>query len=156
MGAVEPGTSGERTLLFAALDRARDTVLASLVGIPTPLLGEPIVSSDPSSLLGVIRRLTVLERWWFAYTFAGLDLTVDLPLASERSALRVVGEYHVECARSRRIAERAGLDDVTVRPGPDGAHVALRSVALRMLAETNRHAGRADVIRHLIDGATAT
>ncbi len=154
MEAVEPAAAGERALLFASLERARETMLAKLVGVPVALLGEPIISSEANSLLAVVRHLTMLERWSFAYTFAGLDLTIDRDRPSPASSAdRVLWQYRVECARSRRIAAGAELDDLAARPGPNGQPVVLRWVALHMIADTNRYVGHADVIRHLIDGA---
>jgi Protein of unknown function (DUF664) len=66
-----------------------------------------------------------------------------------------VAQYRAECERSREIIDRAGLDEVAARPTPSGRKVVLRWVVLHMIEQTNRHAGHADVLRHLIDGATA-
>jgi Protein of unknown function (DUF664) len=162
MGHDVPEVTDERALLTAALDAARHAVVSTLVGVPGALLGEPLVSPD-SSLLGVVKHLTLLERRWFAHTFAGLDLALEdtdgrrhigWPLDRSDTARTVVAEYRAECQRSRQIVERARLDQVAARPMPSGLPVALRWVVVDMIGETNRHAGHADVLRHLIDGAT--
>jgi Protein of unknown function (DUF664) len=162
MGHAKPELAGERAALAASLDAARRAVVATLVGVPAPLLREPLVSPD-SSLLGVIKHLVLLERWWFAHTFAGLDVAlqdsddhppVGWPLERSDTPRSVLDEYRAECRRSRGIVERAGLDDLAARPSPSGREVVLRMVVLHMIEQTNRHAGHADVLRCLIDGAT--
>jgi catechol 2,3-dioxygenase-like lactoylglutathione lyase family enzyme len=163
MGCAEPDVAPERILLSASLDAARRAAVAALIGVPVALLREPLVAPDSSSLLGVIHSLTHLERWWFAHTFAGLDVAIE-PLGRHRrdrwslgrsdTAWTVLAEYRAECRRSRHITEHAALDDVSARAAPDGQRVVLRWVLLRMIEETNRHTGEAEVLRHLIDGAT--
>jgi Protein of unknown function (DUF664) len=162
MGRAKPEIAGERAMLAASLDGARHAVVATLVGVPAALLREPLVSPD-SSLLGVIEHLTFLERLWFACTFAGLDVALDdpddhpligWPLERSDTARSVLDQYRAECRRSRGIVERAGLDDGAARPTPSGREVVLRWVVLHMIEQTNRHAGHADVLRCLIDGAT--
>jgi hypothetical protein len=161
MSRAKPNTPGDRTLLTASLDGARRAVVATLVGIPDALLGEPLLSPG-SSLLGVIKHLTLLERLWFAHTFAGLDVvwddTDDQPpigwwLEPSDTARTVVAGYRAECQRSRELIEHAGLDDAAARSTPSGCEVVLRWVVLHMIEQTNRHAGHADVLRHLIEGA---
>ncbi len=163
MGGAEPDPAGERALLSASLDAARRAAVAALIGVPVALLREPLVSPDSSSLLGVIRHLTHLERWWFARTFAGLDVAIDhsgsfrhagSSLGHTDTASTVLAQYDAECRRSRHITEHAGLNDVSARAAPDGRQVALRWVLVRMIEETNRRAGHADILRDLIDGAT--
>jgi hypothetical protein len=162
MGRDEPEITGERPLLAASLDAARQAAVETLIGVPVALLREPLVSPD-GSLLGVIKHLTLLERQWFAHTFAGLDVALEdterhgnIGWWLERSdtARTVVAQYRAECQRSREIIERAGLDDVAARPTFSERVVVLRWVVLHMIEQTNRCVGRAHVLRHLIDGAT--
>lgn len=164
MGSGEPDPAGERALLAAFLDDARHAVITTLIGVPVALLREPLISPDSSSLLGVVRHLTHLERWWFAHTFAGLDVAIETGVDSPHGGWAldrsdtpwtVVGRYQDECQRSRRISEHAAMDDLARRPAPDGRRVVLRWVMLRMIEATNRHAGQADVLRHLIVGTTS-
>ena len=53
------------------------------------------------------------------------------------------------------VADTASLDELTVVPirGYD-APVSLRWILVHMIEETARHAGHADILRELIDGAT--
>jgi Protein of unknown function (DUF664) len=162
MGRAKPELTGDGAMLAASLDAARHSVVATLVGVPTELLGEPLVSPE-SSLLGVIKHLVLLERRWFAHTFAGLDVALEdpddhppvgWPLERSDTARSVLDQYRAECRRSRGIVERAGMDESAARPTPNGRRIVLRWVVLHMIEQTNRHAGHADVLRCLIDGAT--
>jgi hypothetical protein len=162
MARAGPTTAGDRTLLIASLDGARRAVVATLIGVPNALLSEPLLSPG-SSILGVIKHLTLLERQWFAHTFAGLEVVLeDMQnhppigwwLGRSDTATSVVAAYRAECQRSREVIEPAGLDDVAARTTPSGREVVLRWVVLHMIEQTNRHAGHADVLRHLIEGAT--
>ena len=161
---MESTVAAERAVLGTCLDDARAAVVANLANMPSALLREPLVSSG-GSLLGIVKHLAHLERWWFAYTFAGLDVefpwTDDDPDADWRlergeTARSVVALYDAECQRSRMVVAAATLDDVAARSPRTNRPVALRWVLLRMIAETSRHAGHADLLRQLIDGDTSS
>jgi hypothetical protein len=147
MGDVDALAVGERDLLVASLERARHAVLGALSGVPVALLDEPLIWPD-GSLLAIVRHLATMERWWFAHTFAGLDVMPPWDTASS-----VIAQYEDECRRSRTIIAGSGLDELAARPTPAGRVVVLRFVVLHMIDETSRHAGHADVLRQLIDGA---
>ena len=160
---MESAVAAERAVLVTFLDDARAGVVANLADVPSALLSEPLVSSG-ASLLGIIKHLAHLERWWFAYTFAGLDVefpwTDDDPDADWRvergeTARRVLALYDAECQRSRTVVAAATLDDIAARPSRTAHPVALRWVLLHMIAETSRHAGHADLLRQLIDGESS-
>jgi hypothetical protein len=162
MGRSERETADERAALTASLDGARQAVVGTLTGVPIALLGEPLISPDSSSLLGIVKHLAHLERWWFGYTFAGLD--VDIPWTGDGSgggwrlersdtARNVLALYDSECRRSVLIVKHAALDGLASRPSPGGRRVVLRWLVLHMIAETSRHLGHAEMLRHLIDGA---
>jgi Protein of unknown function (DUF664) len=78
----------------------------------------------------VITHLTLLERRWFAYTFAWLDVALEdidgAPQISwrlERSntARTVMTRYRGESHRSREIVDASGLDESAARPTPAAA-----------------------------------
>ena len=75
MGRSDAEVAGERDMLAAFLDDARRAVVATLTGVPVALLREPLIWPH-GSLLAIVKHLTHLERWWFAHTFAGLDMTL--------------------------------------------------------------------------------
>lgn len=57
-------------------------------------------------------------------------------------------------AHSDATVEAFGLDATGVLPGEGGPELSLHRVLVHLVAETQRHAGHADVVRELIDGAT--
>jgi Protein of unknown function (DUF664) len=160
---MDGGVAAERAVLGACLDEARAAVVSTLGGVPAALLREPLVSTE-GSLLAIVKHLAHLERWWFAHTIAGLDVEfpwseedpdADWRLGRSDTARRVLALYEAECRRSRLVVAAAGVDDLDARRSTGDRAVGLRWVLLRMIAETSRHAGHADILRQLIDGQPA-
>jgi hypothetical protein len=88
---------------------------------------------------------------------------LDEPISSHESmavderATRadLVEAYRLACVRSDAIVRAAdGLDTLAAvpNPGEDGLDP-LRSIVVHLIEETARHAGHADILRELIDGA---
>ena len=68
------------------------------------------------------------------------------------TADRLIAAYAGACEASREVAAGFGLDDTA--PHPRLGHVSLRWVYVHLIEETARHAGHADILRELTDGAT--
>jgi uncharacterized damage-inducible protein DinB len=156
------GVTDEHTLLSGFLDHERRAAVTTLAGVPAGLLREPLVLPD-GSLLALVQHLTYLERWWFTHTFAGIpaqfpwtsaDPLADWRLDRLEPPAAIVRSYRDECTRSRRLVQRASLDQAAVRTTAAGEPVTLRSIFLHMIVETARHNGHADLLRSLIDGAS--
>jgi hypothetical protein len=64
----------------------------------------------------------------------------------------IIAFYREQIARSRTIVADSRLDDVARRPGRKP--YTLRWILIHMIEETARHAGHADILRELTDGAT--
>ena len=107
-----------------------------------------------TTLLWLIRHLAGAERLWIIHRFAGgqqpplaheasID-TVDSALAAYRQTWADVDTV---------IAATASLDQASVI-GDDSGRPTLRWILAHLLEETARHAGHADILRELIDGAT--
>jgi hypothetical protein len=58
-------TTGEREALEAWLDFHRDTLLWKCAGLTADQLKERPVPPSGLSLLGLVRHMTEVERWWF-------------------------------------------------------------------------------------------
>jgi hypothetical protein len=111
-----------------------------------------------TTLLGLVQHLTDAERYWFGYTLAGdrrhADVDSAMVVAPDRSADQVIAAYRTAIAESDgHIRAAGGLDARTAQPVNDGP-VTLRWVLAHMTSETARHAGHADILRELVDGAT--
>ncbi len=148
---------GELDTALAFLDFARSCVLKKVNGLDEEQLRRRLVVSD-TTLLGLVQHLTDAERYWFGYTLAGdsryAEVDSDMVVAPDRSAEEVIAGYRAAIAESD--AHIRGADDLdvrTVQPVNDESRT-LRWVVAHMTSETVRHAGHADILRELIDGAT--
>jgi hypothetical protein len=74
---------------------------------------------------------------------------------AEGSREQIVGLYHRVRAHSDATIEALALDATGRVPWwpPDRNEVTLHRILAHMIAETHRHAGHADIVRELIDGA---
>lgn len=153
-----PSDADERETLIAFLDKYRETVLVKLDGLDRDQLSRRLVDSR-TTLLGIVKHLTLVEEWWFATVMAGgpeIEEDPDDPDAewlvvdSDRPEAIVAG-YRAAYARSDEIARAQASLDARV-PGPHRADKSVRWILVHMLEETARHAGHADIIRELIDG----
>ena len=147
----------ETETLLAYLDRLRRDVVATMDGLDDEQVRRPGVPSG-THLIGIVHHLTGIEEHWFDRVFAGGD-DVDRDAAftppAGRTAAQVAERYLATCARSDEIVRASHPEALSARPNPgeDGLD-ALRSVLVHMVEETGRHAGQADILRELIDGAT--
>lgn len=151
-----PGTD-ERTTLTVILDRHRLVVLRKVAGLTDDQARGTALPSG-TTLWGLLSHLMYMERWWFATVIAGLDVEIPPDQADEwrppegTTLADLVAAYEAECARSREVLAAADLDMV-VNPEGFGERT-VRWVLVHVVAETARHAGHADALRELIDGAT--
>jgi uncharacterized damage-inducible protein DinB len=163
---AEPQPSAdERVTLNEFLDYYRATMVLKLDGLTDEQAQVRLLGSD-TSLLGLVRHLTEVERSWFRRKLRGenappeyyteADPDGDFHAGKDWTIATAVAAYHRECEISRTItADTASLDELTAVDitGYD-APVSLRWILVHMIEETARHAGHADVIRELIDGVT--
>jgi uncharacterized damage-inducible protein DinB len=154
-------TGSEREVLEAFLDLYRGVLVRKVSGLSEAQLRQRHVPSA-TTLAGLVRHLTGVERGWFQrrlgrYPEHELDPNTgghddSWELGPEDSIDRLVADYEAACAESRRIAARMELDDAV--PHHRLGQVSLRWVLVHMIEETARHAGHADILRELTDGAT--
>jgi hypothetical protein len=156
-----PDAAGERETLTAFLDVQRQTMEWKIAGLTRDQLVLRHVPSK-TTLLGMVKHLIDVERWWFTDVFAGepvveyfweqdgvRDSEFDILESDDVSA--IVQLYRDECERSRAIvAAAASLDAIAHRVDKDHN---LRWILVHMIEETARHAGHADILRELTDGA---
>lgn len=163
--ADPPFLAGERESLDSWLELYRDTVPLKIGG----LTGEQLcqASAPPSSLtlLGVVRHLTAVERYWFRDIVAGLaEPTMlyssranpdgDFDDLDPATALTDIERFHAEVAQAREYAAAVSDLDAPLPGRRRGSELNLRWVYLHMIEEYARHLGHADLIREGIDGVT--
>ncbi|MER7661535.1 DinB family protein [Streptomyces sp. NPDC096193] len=149
-----PRTGGsEFETLRGFLDYLRASIAAKVEGAPEPQVRTAGVPSG-TNLLGLLHHLTFVER----ATFHG-DKVTDWPgtfrAAPQDSVADVVARYRATVERANDVLDGcADLGAPVSRPRPNGPAPSVRWALTHMIEETGRHAGHADILRELIDGAT--
>jgi Protein of unknown function (DUF664) len=125
-----------------------------------------LASAPPSNLtlLGLVRHMADVERWWFRIHVAGLsDLghlywnlqgggEPDFEEVADADAEKDYESYLNEIKLADEAVSGLGLDHTFVhRLRHD--EISLRWVYVHMVEEYARHNGHADLIRERIDGA---
>ncbi|MEU9603215.1 DinB family protein [Streptomyces sp. NPDC048057] len=149
-----PRTGGsEAETLRGFLDYLRDSIATKVDGAPEPDVRTAAVPSG-TNLLGLLQHVTAVERW----IFLGEDVK-DWPAtfrpAPEDSVDDVVTRYQDAVAQANDVLD--GCDDLAAplpRAAPGRSAPSVRWALTHMIEETGRHAGHADILRELIDGAT--
>jgi hypothetical protein len=158
--------SGVKAGLHSYLQSAREAVLWKLDGLPECDIRRPLTPTG-TNLLGLVKHLGGVEAGYFGDTF-GRPFGEQLPAGFEEDAEphaefwatavetreQIVGFYRRACAHADDTIGALALDAVGHVPwwGDEG-EVTLLRMLVHVIAETNRHAGHADIVRELIDGA---
>ena len=155
-----------KATLHRYLQQAREVMLWKLDGLSEYDVRRPLVPTG-TNLLGMVKHLAGCEAGYFGETFGrpfGESLpwfAVDAPLnddmwatASEPRAM-IVGLYQRVWAHADATIDALGLEAIGHVPWwPDErSEVTLHRILVHIITETNRHAGHADIVRELIDGA---
>jgi len=162
---AEPGRIlGERQALEAWLDFHRDTLLHKCAGLTADQLKERAVPPSRLSLLGLVRHMTEVERWWFRMNAAGTDMPFpydpdqtgqDFEALAGADAAANLEEFKQEIAHARAAVAGRQLDEVVPSRGHHPEHTRdIRWIYLHMIEEYARHNGHADLLRERIDGVT--
>jgi hypothetical protein len=147
------------------LQDAREAVLWKLDGLSEYDVRRPMVPTG-TNLLGLVKHLAGLELGYFGDTFGrpsgeslpwldDPDPQADMWATAGESRAQIIGLYRRAWAHADATIEALELGARGRVPWwpPERGEVTLLNVLVRMIAETNRHAGHADIVRELIDGA---
>lgn len=175
-GSTEPGALSVRdgrllgmsakSELQLYLQRGRDALLWKLEGLSEYDIRRPMTPTG-TNLLGLVKHVASMEAGYFGDTFGrpfpeplpwfdeGAEANADMFATPEESREDIVGLYHRAWAHSDATIEALELDAIGHVPHwpEDRREVTLAHILARMIAETDRHAGHADIVRELIDGA---
>jgi uncharacterized damage-inducible protein DinB len=147
------------------LQDARDALLWKLEGLPEYDIRRPMTPTG-TNLLGLVKHLTGAESAYFGETFGrpveapplwiagGAVPNTDLWATADETREQIVDDYRRVCAHSDVTIESLPLDAVGQVPWGPRPELSLRRILVHMIAETQRHAGHADIVRELIDGTT--
>lgn len=154
-----PLEAPEFEMLRSFLDYHRATILKKIEGLSEEDVRRPMVPSG-TSLLGMVKHLAFVERWWFRTVFMDEELDypwtdddpdADFKVGAGESTQDIIDLYRYETARSREITASALPEDKARNPRFE---MTMRWILLHMIEETARHNGHADILRELIDGVT--
>jgi len=154
---------GERATLLEYLRQYRLTMELKCADLDAAQLASRSVPPSTMSLLGLIRHLAEVERYWFRRVMAQSDApplywSEDVADAEWLGAVAdpaVVDDAWRAWRGEVAFAEKFVADspDLGVTGcEPDGGSPALRSVLVHMIEEYARHCGHADLLRERVDG----
>jgi hypothetical protein len=156
--------SDQKADLRRYLQDARNALLWKLDGLSEYDVRRPMVPTG-TNLLGLVKHLAFVEIGYFGDTFGRpypgqpawdeSNPNWDMFAAPDESREFITGLYQRAWAHSDATIDALGLDavgHVSWWP-PERNEVTLHHVLVRVVAETSQHAGHADIIRELADGA---
>jgi uncharacterized damage-inducible protein DinB len=145
---------------------AREALLWKLDSVSEYDCRRPLTPSG-TNLLGLVKHLAVVELGYFGDTFGrphgeylpwdGRDEqpNEDMYATADETRDQIITLYRRATAHADATIGALALDDTgTVPWWPDDVNpVTLQWILVHMIAETNRHAGHADILREQIDGS---
>ncbi|MBC7270782.1 MAG: DinB family protein [Streptomyces sp.] len=158
--------SDPKTDLRFYLQSARDALLWKLDGLSEYDVRRPLTPTG-TNLLGLVKHAATVELGYLGDTFGrpsgeplpwvaeGAEANADMWATADQSRTDMVDLYHRAWAHADATIDALALDTVGRVPWwPDGRdEVTLHHAVVRVISDTHRHAGHADILRELIDGA---
>jgi uncharacterized damage-inducible protein DinB len=152
--------------LHRYLQAARDALLWKLEGLAEYDVRRPLTPTG-TNLLGLVKHVASVEVGYFGDTFGrpfdgslpwfdeDAEPNADMWATADESRDFIVGLYHRSWAHADATIETLPLDAPGHVPWwpEERREVTLHRILIHMIAETDRHAGHADIVRELIDGA---
>jgi uncharacterized damage-inducible protein DinB len=148
------------------LHAAREALLWKLDGLSEYDLRRPLTPTG-TNLLGLVKHVASVEAGYFGETFGrpfgeampwiaeDAEPNADMWATADESREQIADFYRRVWAHSDATIESLPLDAIGRVPwwAPDRNEVTLHRILVHMIAETHRHAGHADIVRELVDGA---
>jgi len=148
------------------LQAGRDALVWKLEGLSEYDIRRPLLPTG-TNLLGLVKHVALTEAGYLGEVFgrpldspltgleADAEPNAEMWATLDESRELVVDFYRRVWEHSDVTIEELSLDTVARVPWwpADRNEVTLRRVLVHMVAETERHAGHADIVRELIDGA---
>jgi len=148
------------------LQAARDALVWKLDGLSEYDVRRPMTPTG-TNLLGLVKHVSGVEIGYFGHTFArpfeedlpwtrdDAEPNSDMWATAEEPREQIVDVYRRVRAHSNATIEELPLDAIGQVPWwPENRRaVSLHQILVHVIAETHRHAGHADIVRELIDGA---
>ena len=159
-------TDAAKADLALYLQRGREDLLWKLDGAAEFDVRRPLTPTG-TNLLGLVKHVASVEAGYLGDVFGrpfgeplpwlddDAEPNADMWATADESRQQIVDLYHRTWAHADATIDALALDDTGRVPWwPDErSEVTLHRILIHMIAETNRHAGHADIVRELIDGA---
>jgi Protein of unknown function (DUF664) len=156
-----------KEILWSTLRGGREVLLWKLEGLGEYDLRRPLTPTG-TNLLGLVKHVASEEYGYFGEVFGrpapeqlacAIDGSIwhggDMWATPEESTEYITGFYRRACAWADETIGSLDLDASGSVPWwAEGAQATtLGAILVRMVAETERHCGHADIVRELIDGS---
>ncbi|MEV5440902.1 DinB family protein [Streptomyces sp. NPDC052682] len=153
--------------LLRSLQEARDALVWKLEGLSEYDMRRPLTPTG-TNLLGLVKHLAGVEMGYFGDTFARPfpgqppsweqvddDPYADMWATADESSAEITRLYRRVWRHSDATIADLPLDAAGRVPWwpEERSEVTLHQVLVRVLGDTQRHAGHADIVRELIDGS---
>jgi uncharacterized damage-inducible protein DinB len=157
---------GIKADLHRYLQVGRDALVWKLEGLSEYDIRRPMTPTG-TNLLGIVKHVASVEAGYLGeimgrrfdepmpWSDEDAEPNADMWATADESREDIVGLYRRVWENSDTTIETLDLDTVGVVPWwPEGRNrVTLHRLLIHMIAETQRHAGQADIVRETIDGA---
>ena len=167
-----PAAGDELATLVGFLEFQRATLDWKCRGLDAAGLRATTAASS-MTLGGLLKHMGHVEDIWFSVRLHGRDNAPpwsqvdweadpewawDWESAASETPAQLLAVWQDAVTTSRQCLDDAlaqgGLDQLAVRPWPDGQRPSVRWILCHMIEEYARHNGHADLLRESIDGET--
>jgi uncharacterized damage-inducible protein DinB len=163
---IEPNPKAD---LLRYLQEARDALVWKLEGLSEYDIRRPLTPTG-TNLLGLVKHVAGVELAYFGDTFGRPFFDAEPPswwyteepepnsdmwATADESREQVVGLYRQAWEHSNNTIAMLTLDAIGHVPWwpEERRAVTLSHILVRVISDTQRHAGHADIVRELIDGS---
>jgi uncharacterized damage-inducible protein DinB len=155
-----------KDIIHRYLKTQRDALLAKLDGVSERDARWPMTGTG-TNLLGLVKHVASVELGYFSEVFDrpsnvplpwfddGAEMNADMWATADESREEIISLYQQAAAQADATIDALTLDSPGWVPwwSAERQGVTLHQIMVHMCVETARHAGHADIIRELIDGA---
>ncbi|WP_421733525.1 DinB family protein [Cellulomonas sp.] len=158
----------DKATLHRYLRAQRTSLLSKLDDLDEYAIRRPMTATG-TNLLGLVKHVASVELGYFGEVFGrppdrelpwfadDAEVNADMWATPDETREEIVALHHYSAEHSDATIEALPLD----APGDvpwwgEKRHVTLHQMLVHMSVETARHAGHADIVRELIDGAVGS
>jgi uncharacterized damage-inducible protein DinB len=157
--AAKASAEDERAVLLGYLTYHRAVLARKVEGLGDEQARLTPCPPSTLTLLGLIRHMSDVERWWFRRVLLAEDVPAlfddeeEWRVPADATIAEAMAIYWSEIETIDRHLVTASMDDRNLGEPDPGQHT-LRRTIVHMIEEYAGHCGHADLIREAIDGAT--